>query len=54
MDGVAIKQTGNSNVGELKLGAEDQLTKHANLWANVAQQIGDKGYSDTALTVGFK
>ncbi|HDL6964328.1 TPA: autotransporter outer membrane beta-barrel domain-containing protein [Yersinia enterocolitica] len=54
MDGIAIKQAGNSNVGELKLGAEGQLTKHANLWANVAQQIGDKGYSDTALTVGFK
>ncbi|EOR82793.1 putative autotransporter protein [Yersinia enterocolitica subsp. palearctica YE-P4] len=48
MDGVAIKQTGNSNVGELKLGAEGQLTKHANLWANVVQQTG---YSDTALTV---
>ncbi|EKN6405911.1 hypothetical protein DVP99_10290 [Yersinia enterocolitica] len=31
MDGVAIKQTGNSNVGEPKLGAEGQLTKHATL-----------------------
>lgn len=37
MDGVAIKQTGNSNVGELKLGGEGQLTKHASLWANVTQ-----------------
>ncbi|MCY1687023.1 autotransporter outer membrane beta-barrel domain-containing protein [Yersinia enterocolitica] len=37
MDGVAIKQTGNSNVGEPKLGAEGQLTKHASLWANVTQ-----------------
>lgn len=54
MDGIVIQQAGNSNVGELKLGAEGQLTKHVNLWANVAQQIGDKGYSDTALTVGFK
>ena len=31
-----------------------QTAKHANLWAKVAQQIGDKGYSDTVLTVGFK
>ncbi|MGT3242735.1 autotransporter outer membrane beta-barrel domain-containing protein [Yersinia enterocolitica] len=48
---LSIKQTGNSNVGELKLGAEGQLTKHVNLWANIAQQIGDKGYRDTVLTV---
>ncbi|HHL2501066.1 TPA: autotransporter outer membrane beta-barrel domain-containing protein [Yersinia enterocolitica] len=51
MDGVTIKQMGNSNVGELKLGAEGQLTKHANLWANVVQKIDDKGYSNTTLTV---
>ncbi|WP_159565511.1 autotransporter outer membrane beta-barrel domain-containing protein [Budvicia diplopodorum] len=54
MDGVTMKQAGNSNVGELKLGAEGQLNKHANLWTNVAQQLGDDGYSDTLLTVGFK
>lgn len=51
MDGVAIKQAGNSNVGELKLGAEGQLTKHANPWANVAQQIGDEGDSDARITL---
>ena len=54
MDGVTSKQAGNTNVGELKLGAEGQLNKHVNLWTNVAQQMGDKGYSDTALTIGFK
>uniref|UniRef100_UPI0013596586 autotransporter family protein n=1 Tax=Budvicia diplopodorum TaxID=1119056 RepID=UPI0013596586 len=54
LDGVAVKQAGNANVGELKLGAEGQLNKHVNLWTNVAQQMGDEGYSDTALTVGFK
>ena len=54
MNGVSVKQAGNTNVGELKVGVEGQLNKHVNLWTNVAQQIGDKGYSDTALTVGFK
>ncbi|AWH88003.1 autotransporter outer membrane beta-barrel domain-containing protein [Limnobaculum parvum] len=54
MDGVAIKQAGSANIGELKVGAEGQLNKHVNLWTNVAQQLGNDGYSDTAVTVGFK
>lgn len=54
MDGVSIRQAGNTNVAELKVGAEGQLTKRVNVWANVAQQIGNEGYSDTGLTIGFK
>ncbi len=54
IDGVEIKQAGSRNIGELKLGTEGQLNKNLNLWSNVSQQLGDKGYSDTALTVGFK
>ena len=54
MDGVSIKQSGNTNVGELKVGAEGRLNQHLNLWSNVAQQMGDNGYSDTAVTLGFK
>ncbi|WP_347253670.1 autotransporter outer membrane beta-barrel domain-containing protein [Leminorella grimontii] len=54
LDGVTTRQAGSTNVGELKVGFEGQLNKHANLWTNVAQQLGDDGYSDTALTVGFK
>ncbi|GKX57138.1 hypothetical protein SOASR030_32500 [Leminorella grimontii] len=54
MNGVTTRQAGSTNVGELKLGMEGQLSQHANVWTNVAQQLGDDGYSDTALTVGFK
>ncbi len=54
MDGVSIKQSGNTNVGELKVGAEGRLNQHLNLWSNVAQKMGDNGYSDTAVTLGFK
>ncbi|GKX60097.1 autotransporter outer membrane beta-barrel domain-containing protein [Leminorella grimontii] len=54
MDGITTRQAGSTNIGELKVGVEGQLNKHANVWTNVAQQLGDDGYSDTALTVGFK
>ena len=54
LDGVEVKQSGSRNLAELKLGTEGQLSKNVNLWTNVAQQMGDDGYSDTALTVGFK
>ncbi|KFC06853.1 outer membrane autotransporter, partial [Trabulsiella guamensis ATCC 49490] len=42
------------NIGELKAGVEGQLTKNVTLWGNVGQQIGDKGYSDTAAMIGIK
>ncbi|GKX54638.1 autotransporter [Leminorella grimontii] len=54
MDGVKIKQAGSRNVGELKLGAEGKLNGGLNLWSNVSQQLGDKGYSDTSVTLGIK
>lgn len=54
MDGITMKQAGNRHVGELKLGFEGQLNKHVNVWTNVAQQLGDNGYSDTAATLGVK
>ncbi len=54
LDGTEVKQSGSRNVGELKLGAEGQSNSHLNLWTNVAQQMGDNGYSDTAVTLGVK
>lgn len=54
MDGVGVRQAGTRNIGELKAGVEAKLNKNVNLWGNVGQQIGDKGYSDTQATVGFK
>ncbi|WP_228397071.1 autotransporter outer membrane beta-barrel domain-containing protein [Limnobaculum xujianqingii] len=47
-------QAGTRNIGELKVGVEGHLNKNLNLWGNVAQQIGDKGYSDTQAMIGVK
>ncbi|PNM27325.1 hypothetical protein A6J66_000665 [Yersinia enterocolitica] len=54
MDGVTVTQAGAGNIAELKTGVEGQLNKRVNLWGNVSQQIGDKGYSDTAVMLGVK
>lgn len=54
MDGVEVKQAGSRNIGELKLGTEGKLNQNLNLWTNVGQQLGDKGYSDTSVNLGIK
>nr|WP_256463820.1 autotransporter outer membrane beta-barrel domain-containing protein [Yersinia frederiksenii] len=54
MDGMTVKQAGAANIGELKLGVEGQLNKSVNLWGNVGQQVGNQGYSDTAVMLGVK
>ncbi|WP_268980342.1 autotransporter outer membrane beta-barrel domain-containing protein, partial [Yersinia alsatica] len=54
MDGVTVKQAGAANIAELKLGVEGQLSKKVNVWGNVGQQVGNKGYSDTAVMLGVK
>ncbi|WP_061278155.1 autotransporter outer membrane beta-barrel domain-containing protein [Cedecea neteri] len=54
MNGVSLEQAGAVNVGEVKLGVEGQLSRQTALWGNVGQQLGDKGYSNTATMVGIK
>ncbi|PVZ89128.1 type V secretion protein A [Serratia sp. S1B] len=54
MDGISVKQDGAANIAELKVGVEGQLSKQINLWGNVAQQVGNQGYSDTAIMLGVK
>ncbi|CNK59749.1 autotransporter outer membrane beta-barrel domain-containing protein [Yersinia aldovae] len=54
MDNVTVNQAGAANLGELKLGVEGQLNKRLNLWGNIGQQIGNKGYSDTGVMLGVK
>lgn len=54
MDGIIVKQDGAANIGELKLGVEGQLNKNVNVWGNVGQQVGNNGYSDTAVMLGIK
>ncbi|QMI04235.1 autotransporter outer membrane beta-barrel domain-containing protein [Citrobacter sp. RHB25-C09] len=54
LNGENVDLTGTRNIGELKAGVEGQLTKNVALWGNVAQQVGDKGYSDTSAMLGVK
>lgn len=54
MDDVNNDMRGTKNIGELKVGVEGQITPRLNVWSNLAQQIGDKGYSDTRGMLGVK
>ncbi|MDM2737649.1 autotransporter outer membrane beta-barrel domain-containing protein [Citrobacter sp. Ct235] len=54
MDDINSEVKGSRNIAELKAGVEGQLTKNVTLWGNVAQQIGDNGYSDTQGMLGLK
>jgi len=54
MNGVSVQQAGARNLGEVKVGVDAKLNKTVNLWGNIGQQMGDKGYSDTSAMVGVK
>ena len=54
MDGISDEIIGARNTGELKVGVEGQLNPRLQLWGNVAQQLGDNGYSDTQGMLGMK
>ena len=54
LNGVKVSQKGTRNLGELKVGVEGQISKNVNLWGNIGQQMGDKGYSDTSALLGVK
>ncbi|MFS9381227.1 autotransporter outer membrane beta-barrel domain-containing protein [Citrobacter sp. ANG330] len=54
MDDINNDVKGSRNIGELKAGVEGQLSQRLQLWGNVAQQIGDNGYSDTQGMLGLK
>ncbi|MCE9912382.1 autotransporter outer membrane beta-barrel domain-containing protein, partial [Hafnia paralvei] len=54
MNGVAVKQDGARNLGEVKVGVEGQLNPRLNLWGNIGVQVGDKGYNDSAAMIGVK
>ncbi|HGY3147368.1 TPA: autotransporter outer membrane beta-barrel domain-containing protein [Morganella morganii] len=49
-----VKQGGAANIAEVKLGMEGNASPQLNMWGNVTQQVGDKGYSDTAVMLGVK
>lgn len=54
MDDVSSDMRGTKNIGELKVGIEGQITPRLNVWGNVAQQVGDQGYSNTQGLLGVK
>ena len=54
MGGEEPLSAGTRNIAELKTGVEGKITNNLNLWGNVAQQMGGKGYSDTQAAVGVK
>lgn len=54
LNGADVTQVGAKNVGELKLGLEGQISNYLTISGNVAQQLGDKGYSDTGAMLGMK
>ena len=54
MGGKLVEQDGTRNIGELKVGVVAQWAPKLNLWMNVGQQVGGKGYSDTSGVVGVK
>ncbi|AIN13295.1 autotransporter adhesin YapH [Yersinia pseudotuberculosis] len=54
LDGVTVKQAGAANIAELKLGVDGQINNQLNLWGNIGQQVGSKGYSETSVVLGVK
>lgn len=54
LDDVEVEQAGSRHIGEVKLGMEGQLNEQTHMWTQVAQQLGTKGYSETAVMVGVK
>lgn len=54
MDDIVNKMKGARNIGEMKIGVEGKITNRMQLWVNVAQQIGNDGYSDTQGILGLK
>lgn len=54
LNGVNISQAGGRDIGELKVGVDAKVSNRVNLWGNIGQQLGDKGYSDSSASIGMK
>lgn len=54
LNGVNVSQAGGRDIGELKVGIDAKVNNRVNLWGNIGQQMGDKGYSDTSAALGVK
>jgi autotransporter family porin len=54
LDDVRVSQAGARNLAEVKVGLEGQIDPRLNIWGNVAVQMGDAGYNDSAAMIGMK
>lgn len=54
LDNVPVKQAGNRNTGELKLGVEGKVNKNMELWVNASQRLGAEGYHEITGVLGIK
>lgn len=54
LDGVAVRQQGDRNVGELKVGVKGALSARWDLWGNIGQRLGDDGYSGTSASLAVR
>ena len=54
MNGEGDTVSSTRNAGEVKAGLEGRLSQGLSVWTAVAQQVGDKGYHDTAGSLGVR
>lgn len=54
LDGAEVRQQGDRNVGELKVGVKGELNAQWDLWGNIGQRLGDDGYSDTSASLAVR
>ena len=52
MDDVAVTQSGSRNIGEVRVGVDGALGGGFGVKGTIGQQVGDKGWSETAATLG--
>lgn len=54
LDGAEVRQQGDRNVGELKVGVKGALSARWDVWGSVGQRLGDSGYSDTSAALAVR
>ena len=54
MNGENADIQGSRNLGEVKVGAEGQITENLSIWGNVAHQKGSNSYQDTQGMLGIQ
>lgn len=54
MGNTSIRQEGATNIAQLKLGVQGQISPSLNLWGGTAVQVGDHSYSDASIMMGVK